>query len=101
MKKLDTFSNKISYGYTNCDIPLSSPKTKFDHIPLKPNYAYSNVDIEGTIPSSCAFKTTRKASNPLNPTYKLQSYTEIEPEIPKFIRNNIDCSVKFFFKLGY
>ena len=67
---------------------------RFAHVPYKPDYFLSNKDIEGSSPTSFAFKTNRIGSNPLNPTYKLQSYTEIEPEIPKFIRDSINNNVK-------
>ena len=66
---------------------------RFDYVPNKPDYAYTNQDIAGSSPSIVAFKTTRIGTNPLNPSYKIQSYTEVEHEIPRFVRDSIDCSV--------
>jgi len=63
------------------------------HIGLnKPFGSLVNDDIEGSKPNIMKFSTTRPASNPLAPEYKLQSFTMLEPPVPRFIRDqmNID-----------
>jgi hypothetical protein len=44
-------------------------------------------DIPGALPQCVRFKSTRIGVNPLNPTYKLQSVSYLEPEITKFIKD--------------
>ncbi len=55
----------------------------------RPEFNLKNSDIDGSKPQCVKFKTTRQEFNPLEPKYKLPKYQEIEPEIPKFIRDNI------------
>ena len=47
-------------------------------------------DIPGALPQCVKFSSTRGASNPLNPQYKLQSVAYLEPESTKFIKNPLD-----------
>ena len=53
----------------------------------KPEYNLTNTDIDGTKPQILKFLTKREASNPLNPVYKLPSFTVVPPEPPRFIRD--------------
>ena len=46
-------------------------------------------DIEGASPSTFKFKTNR-ASNPLNPHYKLQTVTYLEQDPGKFLRDTLE-----------
>lgn len=60
------------------------------HIGLnKPEYNLTNNDIEGTKTNIVKFTTKREPSNPLNPVYKLPSFTYIPPEVPRFIRDGM------------
>ena len=88
-KMVNPSYNKISYGYKNDDIPFSSPKVRFENIPNIPE----SIEIEGSSPSIVKFKTTRAPSNPLQPLYKLQTYIQIKPEVPRFIRDSMKIDV--------
>lgn len=44
-------------------------------------------DIEGAKPQCVKFKSIREPQNPLNPKYNLQSVTYLQPDAPKFIRD--------------
>ena len=58
------------------------------HVGLnKPEFNLTNADIEGTKTQIVKFVTNRAPSNPLNPVYKLQSFTYIAPEPLKFVRD--------------
>ena len=60
------------------------------HIGLnKPEYNLTNEDIAGTKTQIVKFTTTREPSNPLNPVYKLPSFTYVAPPVPKFIRDGM------------
>ena len=51
-------------------------------------------DIKFAIPQCVKFTTTRKATDPLNPEYKLQSSTFVNPEVPKFMRDQMNvCDI--------
>lgn len=58
----------------------------------KPEFNLTNADIEKSHPCVNQFKSTRAPSNPLNPSYTLQSFDYVKPEPNKFVRNqmNID-----------
>ena len=63
----------------------------------------SNSDIEGTKTVINKFITKREPSNPLQPVYKLPSFTYVPPDPPKFIRdamtiNDIDGTSPFVKK---
>lgn len=78
--------NKPEYGLNNFDIEGSGPRLL--HCGLNKQYFnLTNSDIEGSAPCQNKFKTKRQPSNPLNPVYKLQSFTYVPPEPPKFIRD--------------
>ena len=63
------------------------------HIGLnKPEFNLTNDDIAGTKPNSIKFVTTRKPSNPLNPTYKLASFEYVPPEPIAFVRDPLAVS---------
>jgi len=55
----------------------------------KPEYNLTNADIEKSKPNYIKFSTTRLASNPLNPVYKLSEVEYRPPTPPKFIRDQI------------
>mmetsp|Transcript_28560 Transcript_28560/g.35320 ORF Transcript_28560/g.35320 Transcript_28560/m.35320 type:complete len:93 (+) Transcript_28560:304-582(+) len=58
------------------------------HIGLnKPEYNLTNEDIDGTKTHIVKFITKREPSNPLNPVYKLASFTVVPPEVPRFVRD--------------
>lgn len=48
----------------------------------------TNQDIAGTKTHIVKFVTKREPSNPLNPVYKLASFTFVPPKPPKFIRDS-------------
>lgn len=74
--------------YSNEDIQGSAPRQL--HFALnKEEYQLRNDDIEGTRPDCFKFKSTREPSNPLNPQYKLASFTVVPPPVPKFVRDSI------------
>ena len=80
-----------SYIHSNHDIVGSQPRGSFPQVNCEFNY-FSNNDIPGSKPDCQKFKTEREPCNPLNPTYKLQSFEVLEPLVPKFIRDAIDNS---------
>lgn len=53
----------------------------------KPEFNLTNADIEGTKTQIVKFQTSRAPSNPLNPVYKLPSFTYVPPEPLRFIRD--------------
>ena len=55
----------------------------------KPEYNLTNEDIPKSRPNFTKFSTTRPASNPLNPVYKLPTVEYREPTPPKFLRDQI------------
>ena len=81
-------NNRREYNLFNDDIEGSGPRML--HIGLsKPEYNLTNADIEGTKTQVQKFVTKREPSNPLNPVYKLASYTVVPHEVPKFIRDGM------------
>ena len=48
--------------------------------------------MKHTVPDCIKFKTKRAPCNPLTPTYKLQAYTVVPPEAPKFIRDQMQVT---------
>ncbi len=80
--------NRPEFNLVNEDIQGSGPRML--HIGLnKPEYNLSNEDIEGTKAQIFKFVTKREPSNPLNPVYKLPSFTIVPPEVPRFIRDGM------------
>ena len=60
------------------------------HVGLnKPEYNLTNKDIAGTKTHVVKFTTKREPSNPLNPVYKLPSFTYVAPPVPRFIRDGM------------
>lgn len=59
---------------------------------IRPFGSLTNEDIDGAKSQIIKFSTTRPPSNPLAPEYKLQSFTLLEPPVPRFVRDqmNID-----------
>ena len=57
----------------------------------KPEFNLTNKDIKGSDPCVNQFKSTRTSepSNPLNPSYKLQSFDYVKPEATKYIRDQM------------
>ena len=49
----------------------------------------TNLDIDKSWPKWNKFATTREASNPLNPVYRLAKVEYVQPEPPKFIRDTM------------
>jgi hypothetical protein len=52
----------------------------------------TNADIEHSQPKAVKFISTREASNPLDPKYKLPKFEYVAPEPPKFIRCSMQIS---------
>jgi hypothetical protein len=80
--------NKPEFANNNFDIYGSGPRQL--HVGLnKPEYNLSNLDIAKSWPKWNKFDTTRQASNPLNPVYKLTHVEYVKPDPPKFIRDSM------------
>mmetsp|Transcript_4005 Transcript_4005/g.5910 ORF Transcript_4005/g.5910 Transcript_4005/m.5910 type:complete len:324 (+) Transcript_4005:15-986(+) len=74
------------------DIPGTKPKVWIkESFRNRPNHAYDNDDIEGT---KCkkSLMTTKRDTNPLNPSYSLPSVELVAPDPPKFLGNRHDVS---------
>jgi hypothetical protein len=56
----------------------------------KPEYNLSNNDIKGSQPQQNKFTTTREASNPLEPKYRLSKVEFVAPDPPRFVRDSIN-----------
>ena len=70
------------------DIERSGPRKL--HVRLnKPDFNLTNADIAGSKTQANKFTTKREPSNPLEPVYKLASYTYLPPETPKFLRDSM------------
>jgi hypothetical protein len=80
-----------SFIHSNHDIKGSQPRPGYPQLKTQINYL-SNNDIEGSRPDCQKFKTKRESCNPLNPSYKLQSFEVLPAPIPKFIRDAINNS---------
>lgn len=93
-------ANSHNYNLRNNDIERSQPK-KLNQPLNKAYYHLRNDDIEGSRPCMNKFKTKRAPSNPLNPSYILPSYDELEPVCPKFVRDTLNIDVIFGFDFGY
>ena len=87
-RRFGALNQKIDFTNKNDGIERSWPKQL--HVGLnKPEYNLRNDDIEKSSPQCVEIKTTRH-TNPLEPKYKLASTEDYPPEIPKFIRDQID-----------
>ena len=70
----------------NDDIEGAGPRML--HIALsKPEFNLTNADIEGSKTQIVKFVTKREPSNPLNPVYKLPSFTYVPPDPARFVRD--------------
>lgn len=74
---------------TTHDIDRCRPRKRFEPLKNVPNRLLVTEDIKGTKPDAFKFKSKRD-SNPLNPHYKLQTVTFVEPEPPMFLRDTLD-----------
>ena len=89
-KRFGIFTNKVDFINKVDDIERTNPKIL--HYPLnKPEYNLTNKDIEKSSPNMGNLHTNR-CTNPLEPKYNLPKYEEYPPEIPHFIRDQIDIS---------
>ena len=89
-KRFGIFTNKVDFINKVDDIERTNPKIL--HFPLnKPEYNLTNKDIEKSSPNMGNLHTNR-CTNPLEPKYNLPKYEEYPPEIPHFIRDQIDIS---------
>jgi len=85
----NVFTNKIDFINKIDDIEKARPNKEI--ILKKPNFILNVRDIEKAYPKKHFWKSDRHI-NPLNPVYKLPSFKLLEPEVPKFIRDQIDIS---------
>ena len=85
----NVFTNKVDFVNKLDDIEKARPNKEV--ILNKPDFCLNIRDIEKAYPKKHFWKSDRHV-NPLNPVYKLQSYEVLPPEVPKFIRNQIDIS---------
>ena len=87
-RRFGIFTNKVDFINKVDDIERTN--SKILHYPLnKPEYNLSNSDIEKSSPNMGNLRTNR-CTNPLEPKYILPKVEEYPPEIPKFIRDQID-----------
>ena len=87
-RRFGIFTNKVDFINKVDDIERTN--SKILHYPLnKPEYNLSNADIEKSSPNMGNLRTNR-CTNPLEPKYTLPKVEEYPPEIPKFIRDQID-----------
>ena len=85
----NVFTNKVDFINKIDDIEKARPNKEV--ILDKPNFNLNIRDIEKAYPKKHFWKSDRHV-NPLNPVYKLPSFQLLPPEVPKFIRNQIDIS---------
>lgn len=85
------FARDTLNNLRNDDIDFSQPK-KLNQPLNKAYYYLRNDDVDGSRPCMNYFKTTRAPSNPLAPSYKLAGYEELEPHVPKFLRDSYNIS---------
>ena len=87
-RRFGALNQKIDFTNKNDDIDRSWPKQL--HVGLnKPEYNLRNNDIEKSSPGCVEIKTNRH-TNPLEPKYNLPKVEDYPPEIPRFIRDQID-----------
>ena len=91
-RRYGLYTKKPEFNNTNLDIEGSSPTKLYKNV-NKPDFIYSNKDIEFSVPRGHHVFQNNRHLNPLNPEYKLPSYSE--PNIEhnqKFIRDTLDIS---------
>ena len=87
-RRFGALIQKINFTNKNDDIEHSQPKQL--HVELnKPEYNLRNDDIEKSSPQCVEIRTTRH-TNPLKPKYNLASTEDYPPDIPKFIKEQIN-----------
>jgi len=79
--------NKQPWNLSNKDIDRSVPRNLHIGLDTKPILNMKTEDIPGAQPHCVKFSSTRIGGNPLNPSYKLQSVSYLEPEATKFIKD--------------
>lgn len=90
-KRFGVFNHKTDFINKLDDIERTNPKLL--HVKLdKKEYNLTNADIDGSSPQCVKFKTSRQSFNPLEPKYNLSKVEQLIPQIPKFIRDNIDIA---------
>jgi hypothetical protein len=89
-RRFGIFTNKTDFINKVDDIEKTN--SKILHYPLnKPEYNLTNSDIEKSSPNMGHLKTNR-CTNPLEPKYTLSKVENYPPEIPKFIRDQININ---------
>lgn len=89
-RRYGALNQKIDYTNKNDDIDRSSPKPLYS-MTNKEEFNIKNSDIEFSMPNCVKIKTNRRV-NPLEPKYQLPQSENYPPEIPKFIRDNIQVN---------
>ena len=91
-RRYGLYNRKSEFNNTNEDIEGSSPAKLYKKV-NKPDFIYSNKDIEFSVPRGHHVFQNNRHLNPLNPEYKLPSYSEPNIEYnQKFIRDTLDIS---------
>ena len=91
-RRYGLYTKKPEFNNTNLDIEGSSPTKLYKNV-NKPDFIYSNKDIEFSVPRGHHVFQNNRHLNPLNPEYKLPSYSEPNIEYnQKFIRDTLDIS---------
>ncbi len=91
-RRYGLYSRKPEYNNTNLDIEGSSPAKLYKKV-NKPDFIYSNKDIEFSVPRGHHVFQNDRHLNPLNPEYKLPSFSEPTIEYnQKFIRDTLNIS---------
>ena len=91
-RRYGLYNRKSEFNNTNEDIEGSSPAKLYKKV-NKPDFIYSNKDIELSVPRGHHVFQNNRHLNPLNPEYKLPSFTEPNIEYnQKFLRDTLDIS---------
>ena len=92
-RRLGQLSHKIDYTNRNDDIERSSPKTLFYSInTAKDPIELSTASTRRKQETRCSKHIISKhVINPLEPKYQLPGAEWVEPVLPKFIRDSINC----------
>ena len=78
---------KPQWNLSNIDIERSGPRTLHVSLNNKPDRQMMTSDIKFAQPQCVKFTTKREHLDPLNPQYKIQSASFVDPPVGKFIRN--------------
>lgn len=79
--------SKPQWNLSNLDIDRSQPRSLHLGLSNKPDNQLKTQDIKWANPQCVKFTTSRQATDPLNPNYKLQSASFVDPVPPKFLRD--------------